>query len=66
MGTARGVAKLFSMVANGQLFKPSTVELFNKVVVRGNDECMGFHNEFGYGFSHYFTEGDEVSNMCNT
>ena len=62
-GTARGVAKLYGMVANGgkYLFKnPKTVNIFNTPLISGRDEMMTFNVTYGFGLAHYYTEGNEV------
>ena len=64
IGTARAVAKLLGILANGgePLFKrTSTLELFNQPVRSGPDELGKLNTTYGYGVIHFYSEEDEVS-----
>ena len=56
-GTARGMAKLYGILANGGrvgdhvLLSPRTVDKLTEAVVSGVDIVLGHHISWGYGFS---------------
>lgn len=59
VGTARGLAKINSLVAEGKLIKEETLNIIKEpVLVEEYDVTLGFAESKGYGF--HYTKSPQV------